>query len=81
MLSMLWLTMVSMPTSVILSNSFPALEEAAAAAGVPRISFCFDLLSLNWEVGCRAKLFAAVSGLCRRQKKIYCGTPKRFFVG
>ena len=69
MLSMLWLTMMSMPTSVILSNSFPALEGATAAAGVSRISFCFDLLSLNWEVGCRAKLFAAVSGLCRRQKK------------
>ena len=71
MLSVLWLTMMSMPTSVILSNSFPALEGQQQRREFRGFLFVLIFFSLNWEVGCRAKLFAAVSGLCR----------ERFFVG
>ena len=54
-------------------------SRSAAAAGVPRISFCFvSFFSLNWEVCCRAKLFAAVSGLCQRQKKHIEELPRGF---
>ena len=81
MLSMLWLTMMSVPKSVILSNSFPALEEAAAAAGVPRISFCFDLFIVKLGSWLPRQAVCCCFWAVSAAKKIYCGTPKRFFVG